>query len=227
MLIEINGLAVTLLRKRVKNINLRIRRTGEVQISAPQRISMSIIYHFLHNKRSWIELHRQRLQLLKQHTSQNLIAGEYIHFQGKKYELHLYEIPINPHIELDDKQLHFFVKPGSSQSDKELLLRAWYHTQMQQCLPALLSKWQTLMNVQIIKVNLKHMKSRWGSCHPQKKHITLNVRLMEKPLTCLEYVIVHELVHLFEASHNQRFYALMSHYLPNWKQIKKQLALLS
>jgi predicted metal-dependent hydrolase len=224
MLIEMNGFSVTLQRKCVKNINLRIRRSGEVQISAPIKTPIDVIHSFLHHKRSWIEMHRYRLRQLEQQVPQNLIVGEYIDFQGTKYVLHLHEIQTNQRIELNENQIHFFVKPGASQSHKELLLTKWYRSKMEQFLPPLFDKWQSIMGVTGTQVSIKRMKSRWGTCHPIKKHITLNLQLIEKPSICLEYVIVHELVHLFEASHNQRFYALMSHYLPDWKQIKKQLS---
>lgn len=218
-----NGFSVTLQRKRVKNINLRVRYTGEVQLSAPTKMPMSIIHSFLEDKRSWIEKHRHRIQELEQKTPQNLITGEYVNFQGTKYELQLHKTPTKQRIELKGNQVHLFLKSGISQASKELLLMKWYRSQMELCLPPLFNKWQLIMGVTVNKITIKRMKSRWGSCEPIKKHITLNLRLIEKPLICLEYVIVHELVHLFETSHNQRFYALMSHYLPNWKEIKKQL----
>lgn len=218
-----HGFSVTLQRKRVKNINLRVRSTGEVQLSAPIKTSMSIIYSFLHNKYSWIEMHRHRLQQQEKPAPQNLITGEYVNFQGTRYALQLHEVEVNQRIELIENQLHLFLKPDASQTYIHLFLTTWYRTQMQQCLPFLLNKWQSAMGVTINKVSIKSMKSRWGSCHPIKKHITLNLRLIEKPLICLEYVIVHELVHLFEAGHNKRFYTLMTHYLPDWRDIKKLL----
>lgn len=221
--IEMGGFSVLLQRKLVKNINLRISRTGEVQISAPIKTPLDTIHSFLHDKHSWIERHRCRLQQLKQEKSQNLMAGEYIHFQGKKYALLLHETPAKQRIQLNGNQIHFFLKPGTNHRYKELLLTNWYRTQMEEFLPPLLDKWQAIMEITINKVSIKRMNSRWGSCNPTKKNISLNLRLIEKPLICLEYVIVHEFTHLFEINHNKRFYALMSYYLPDWKQIKKQL----
>lgn len=217
------GFSVTLHRKRIKNINLRIRRTGEVQISAPVKTPMSVIYNFLNDKQTWIERHRSRLQQLDRQALQYLLTGEYINFLGKCYDLVVHESTTHQRIELTETQLHLFVKPNANQASTQQLLTKWYHTQMQQYLPSLLSKWQIVIGVTVIKVSIKRMKSRWGSCHPIKKHISLNLRLMEKPLPCLEYVIVHELVHLLEASHNHRFYALMSQFMPNWQEQKNLL----
>jgi predicted metal-dependent hydrolase len=221
MLIEMSDFSVTLQRKRIKNINLRIGTTGEVRLSAPLRMPLPIIYNFLHQKSSWIVLHRQRL--LKAEPTQDLLFGDYVRFQGKSYQLHCHETKTNQRMELRDNLLHLYIKSDACHAYKQKFLTQWYFSQMQQCLPPLFKKWESAIGVSVNKISIKHMKSRWGSCHPIKKHITLNLRLIEKPVNCLEYVIVHELVHLLEASHNQRFYALMDHYLPNWNQSKKQL----
>lgn len=225
MKIKISDYAVTLQRKPVKNINLRIKRSGEVQVSAPIRTPLEVIYRFLHNKRTWIETHRERFLQREQTTHRHLNSQSLIPFQGKQLEILVHHAEKHSQVELIGNQLQFFIKPNATESDKEQLLTQWYRLEMEKILPNLLSKWQTIMGVSINKVTIKSMKSRWGSCHPFQKNITLNLKLIEKPLICLEYVIVHELVHLFEASHNKRFYALMSQYLPEWKQIKKQLNL--
>lgn len=221
--IEMNGFSVTLQRKKIKNINLRLSRTGEIQISAPIKTPLNTIHNFLHLKRSWIEMHRNRLILLKSDQPSQLISGEYINFQGNHYELQVHEVSTKPHVVLHENQLQFFISSHASKLDKELLLEKWYRNQMELILPFLFNKWQKIIGVTVNKINIKRMKSRWGSCHPIKKQITINLRLIEKPIICLEYVIVHELVHLLEASHNHRFQALMTHYLPEWKQIQKKL----
>lgn len=223
MFIEMSDFSITLRRKRIKNINLRIDRSGQVTVSAPFKTPLDVIQSFLQQKSAWIEKHRSRLQQVRQSEPQSLITGEYIFLHGIPYALHLFTNQTHQSIQLHENQIHFYVKPNISQAQKEVLLTKWYRMQMEALLPALLDKWQTTMKVHIHQISIRRMKSRWGSCHPRKKHITLNLRLIEKPLICLEYVIVHELVHLFEPSHNQRFYALMSHYLPDWKQIRKQL----
>jgi predicted metal-dependent hydrolase len=223
MLIEMNDFSVTVHRKKVKNINLRIKRTGEVYISVPMKTSIKTIQNFLNFKRPWIEMHRHRLHQLEQESSPQLLSEGYINFQGISYIVQLHETQAHQRIELSNDAINFYIYPGIIQSHKELLLAKWYRMQMEKIYPSMLEKWQSIMDVYVHKVSIRRMKSRWGSCHPIKKHITLNLRLIEKPSVCLEYVIVHELVHLFEANHNQHFYALMNHYLPNWRCIKKLL----
>lgn len=223
MNIKIDDFIVTLQRKRIKNINLRIKSSGEVQVSAPLRTPIHIIEDFLLSKLSWIKKHHARLLQINQHMPTSFITGTYFHYLGKKYSLKVYENDSKTFIQIKNQEIQLHVLPETSQSAQQLLIQDWYHDQMQKILTPLLEKWQSIMQVSINKLTIKNMKSRWGSCHHVKKHISLNLRLIEKPLICLEYVLVHELVHLFEPSHNNRFYKFMDYYLPKWKQIRKEL----
>lgn len=221
MQIEVAGLSVKLHRKRVKNMNLRIQRSGHITISAPLKMPLQAVYQFLQDKRSWIEKHRLRLQ--QQQPPLALTTGTTLYYMGHDYALHVFETHTKPHVIQIDQQIHLYIKPQATEADKRSILHQWYREALQQHLPALLQRWQATIGVSCHHVQIRLMKTRWGSCHPVKKHISLNLRLIEKPLICLEYVIVHELIHLLEASHNARFYAFMDFYLPEWKQIKKIL----
>lgn len=227
MLIESHGLAVTLLRKKIKRMNLRVKHSGEVCISAPLKTSLATIHDFLQRQRPWIDIHRQRFLSQNREVSPSLVTGASIPFQGRACILRIHETQEQPHIHLEESLLHVYMPPSTCLRAHEALfhqlLQQWYQEQMQQVLPSLLEKWCALMNVTVHCIRIKPMSSRWGSCHPLKKIITLNLRLIEKPPACLEYVLVHELVHLFERGHNERFYALMGFYLPHWKEIKIQL----
>ncbi len=222
MLIEMDGFAVKLQRKQIKNINLRIKKTGEVQVSAPMKTSIDLIHTFLAEKEIWIKKHRHHL-LQHNVSSPDLTSGAKIQFKGETYPLFLHEIDTNERIEFNHSRFDFFVKQQSTFSQRALLFEKWCRLQMIQSCEPLFIRWKTILNVDSISLSIKKMKSRWGSCHPIKKHVTLNLKLIEKHPSCLEYVIVHELMHLFEPSHNHRFHALMTHYFPDWKVIKKQL----
>ena len=224
MQLELDGLAITLLRKRIKNLNLRIHQTGAVQISAPMALSLDKVYRFLHDKRAWIDFHRQRLlQREPLVLTKTLQPGETLYFLGQPHDIQLHETLKKNHIIADHDTVHFFIKPELTLEKKQVLLKRWYCEQMLSRLPDLFKKWESIITVHANTYTIKTMKTRWGSCHPTQKRISLNLRLIEKPLICLEYVIVHELVHLLEASHNKRFYALMSQFMPEWKQVKMQL----
>lgn len=221
--IEIEGLQVQFLRKHVKNINLRIQQTGHIQVSVPYKIPIDTVYQFLHEKKRWIDTHRLRMQNKQHNTSLNYTTGEKILFLGEPYHLHLHEGFYKQYVELEQNALHIFVRTEATIEQKYKLITQWFRTQMQQHMPELIQKWESIIGVSASMYCIKSMRSRWGYCHIQKKKICLNLKLIEKPVLCLEYVLVHELVHLLEPSHNRRFYFLMGQYLPQWKQIKTLL----
>ncbi|MFG6457415.1 M48 family metallopeptidase [Roseateles sp. BYS96W] len=115
------------------------------------------------------------------------------------------------------------MRPDADQARCEEVLDAWYRQQVRDAVPALLDKWQPLLGVKASRVFVQRMKTKWGSCTPEPGYIRLNTDLAKKPPECLEYIVVHELVHLLEPTHNQRFIDLMDSYLPHWQQLRKQL----
>lgn len=220
MLIELDGLAVKLIRKRIKNLNLRIHRSGDVHVSVPMRFPLELVYRFLEDKREWIDGHQRKLQARPYEKITTLETGDMLLFRGQRYELHVHEASTKNYIVIENAMIHFLVKQGISFEEKQILLNRWYRDQMQQHLPELFNKWESLIGVHANAYGVKLMKTRWGSCNILKKRIWLNLKLIQKAPICLEYVLVHELVHLLEASHNKRFYALMTQFMPDWKRIK-------
>jgi predicted metal-dependent hydrolase len=224
MQIEHDGLLVTLFRKRVKHLNIRIQRTGVVHVSAPMRAPLSVIHQFLQEKREWIVHHQRRLQAVLPDPVVTIKTGDIIFLWGLRYALVVHEVPKKKTPEIIYGTLHLFVQSDAAVDERRRLLNHWYGEQMKQHLPALFAKWEAVVGVHAHRYTIKLMKTRWGSCHPLKKCISLSLQLAQKPLICLEYVIVHELVHLLEASHNQRFYALMSQFMPGWQEAKGRLS---
>lgn len=219
MEIVVAGLSIELIRKRVKHVNLRVSRDGQVKVSAPLRCPIVFIRHYLEEKREWIERHRHRCNT----PSVVLEAGEMHFFLGKPYELIVYPNMKRNWIELCEGKMQFYMKDQMTLEQKQRILNQWYKHQLQAILPSLIQKWEAMIGVHANSWTIKRMKTRWGSCHPTKKRICLNLHLIQKPLPALEHVIVHELVHLLEASHNQRFYAFMNQFMPEWKINKAQL----
>jgi predicted metal-dependent hydrolase len=223
-LITINNIEVTLLRKRIKNINLRINAEGVVSISAPLRCPMPSIQRFLQEKQEWITKHLNRKRAMPLSKDSFLMTtGERHQYLGQTYSLMVHEVISPQKIVLQDNHLCFYVQTGATASSKQILLKQWQCAQMKALLPSLISKWEPIIGVQVNQWGVRAMKTRWGSCNPVKKSISLNLHLIQKPLICLEYVLVHELVHLLEASHNQRFYTLMSQFMPDWKEYRALL----
>ena len=216
--LEIDGIVVEILRKPIKNMHLRIYPPdGQVRVSAPLRLHLDLIRKQLEARRDWI--HAQRTRLRNQITQQATMieTGERLYFLGQAYSLHIHETTKVMKVALEGEFIHCYVKAKASQIEKEKLIHDWYRQQMKVLIPTLLQKWETIIGVQVSGWGIKQMKTRWGSCNTRVGRIWLNLNLIKKPLVCLEYVLVHELVHLLEIHHNKRFYAFMDQFLPQWK----------
>lgn len=218
MLIEIAGIPIEITKKKIKNMHLRIYPPfGEVKVSAPLHFKDSVIKQFIEEKYSWIKAQRKRM--LSKTLPQDVLlqTGESLTFKGQKHLLIIEEQHGPTHVHHNEGFIYCFVPPNSSQSLISNALDLWYKSQMTALLPSLISHWQTIIGVDVAAWGIKKMKTRWGSCNTKTHRIWLNLNLIKKPLSCLEYVLVHELVHLHEASHNRRFYQLMDHFMPLWR----------
>lgn len=220
MNIDLDGLCIELHRKHIKNINLRINAQGIIKLSAPVNCAISHIEQFLLEKKAWIFLHRERLLSTKNAITPCFENGAVHDYQGLQYILKLHEQPARTSVVIDDTHLHCFIQKNSSAAQIKLVLQRWYRCQMKNLLPSLIQKWEPIIGVEVQTWGIKVMKTRWGSCQPQSRRIWLNLNLIQKPLVCLEYVLVHEMVHVLEASHNKRFYALMTQFMPQWQSYK-------
>ncbi|MCC5015053.1 MULTISPECIES: M48 family metallopeptidase [unclassified Legionella] len=222
--LEIDGIVINIIRKPIKNIHLRIYPPhGEVRVSVPLRFSMALIHRQLEAKSAWIHAQRARLTQNPPPPSPRFETGEHHYFLGKSFAFVIHENSQQAKIVIDDRFIHCFTKADSTVTIREVLLKSWYREQMKAVLPQLLQKWEPIIGVNVNSWGIKLMKTRWGSCNVRAQRIWLNLNLIKKPLACLEYVLVHEMVHLLEASHNKRFHALMTRFMPQWRDYQKQL----
>lgn len=223
-LLEINGLRIELVRKPIKNMSLRVfPPDGRIKVSAPLSLPMSYIVNQLNIKSPWMHKQRTRFQTQDQ-PEESTVSNQSIHyFQGTGYPLQIYYGAHTPPVFLKDSILHLYTKPCDHPLKQKRLLNQWYCEQMSALIPDLLAHWEKIIGVNVLEWRIRDMKSRWGSCNPQTQRICLNLKLIKKPLACLEYVLVHELIHLLERGHNQRFYSFMSQFLPNWRETQKIL----
>ena len=219
MIIEIDGIPIEITKKRIKNMSLRIYPPdGLVKVSAPMSFSTQFIHNYLQEKSDWIRTHRERIRERSSHTDELLQTGATIEYKGKSYLLIIEEHHGPSKIKIQDELIHYYTKPDQTQTQLKMHIEHWYRREMELILPELISHWETLIGVKVAEWGIKKMKTRWGSCNTRVGRIWLNLSLIKKPLICLEYVLVHELVHLLEASHNQRFYALMTQFMPQWRE---------
>lgn len=223
-ILNIEGLEIEVERKKIKNIYLRVYPPdARVHISAPNRLSISSIRDFAHSKLDWI-INRMIIVLEREKKYQKEFReGEYHYLFGKKYYLNLIYENKSPKAEIIDNKINLYTKEESFLEERETILREFYRKELRNILPSLINKWEDIMNLEINLWDIRKMKTIWGSCNPSKKKIMFNLELAKKPIHCIEYIVVHELAHLIERSHNARFKSILDNYLPEWKELKKEL----
>ena len=222
--LDINGISIELEKKRIKNMYLRILPPdGRVHVSAPLRMSDAEIKRFVLSKLDWIMIQQIKVQNRNTNQEHSYITGEKLDVWGSKMTLIVREDSTRNTVKLSEDSVILETKKGSSVIQREKLVKEWYRNSLIQEIPSLLLKWEERIGVKSTGFNIRDMKTRWGTCNIRTKNICLNLQLAKKPPICLEYVVVHELVHLLERSHNAVFKAYMDKFLPQWRMIKKRL----
>ena len=223
--ITINDLVIDVVRKDIKNIHLAVYPpTGRVRIAAPLTMNEDAIRLFAISKLAWIKRNQRKFENQERIPQREYKQRESHYFQGKRYLLNIVETDQSPKVVLKNKKfIELHIKPNTSTAKRHEILTEWYRSELKKYIPPLIEKWEKILNVKVNEWHVKQMKTKWGSCNIEKKRIWLNLELAKKPEHCLEYIIVHEMVHLLERHHNDRFLYLMNTYLPNWRQLKDEL----
>jgi predicted metal-dependent hydrolase len=222
-LFKLGDIPITVEYKSIKKLRMTIYPPdGKVSISAPMKTSLDYIYDFAVSKMGWIEKHREQFRR-NVRAKNHFQHGEYHYVWGLPYKLEIIERRGHPKIALTENKIQLSARPGLSQEQKQKLLDTWYRNLLRDAVPMVIQKWEPRIRVTLKGVFFRKMKSHWGSCNYQKQTIRLNTELAKKPPECLEYVIVHEMIHIIEPSHNRTFYRLMNTYLPSWKTIRKKM----
>lgn len=222
--LQIDDLTVEVTRKKIKNVHLRVYPpAGTVRMSMPVRMRVSDARRFLLSREEWIRHHQQQIRQRPMAKEIDLVDGEEHFFRGHGYALRVVEKPAPPAVAHMGGELLLQVRPDADRAKRVAVLDRWYRQQMQQSLAELVEPWQRRMGVTVTAMKVRKMKTRWGSCTPRTGAIRMNLELIKRPPDCLEYVLVHELAHLLEPSHNRRFQAIMDEFLPDWRERKHVL----
>jgi predicted metal-dependent hydrolase len=222
--VQLGTISVDVVLKDIKNVHLSVYPpNGRVRIAAPARMSLDTIRVFAVSKLGWIKQQQKKLREQERETPREYLNRESHYLWGKRYLLTVQEKDRTPSIELRHRRILLSVRPGASEERKQELFEAWHREQLKNAVLPLLAKWQPLMGVTVNRVFVQRMKTKWGSCNPTASHIRLNTELAKKPLECLEYIVVHELAHLIEPTHTQRFIALMDRFMPKWQFYREVL----
>ncbi|HEX9731457.1 MAG TPA: SprT family zinc-dependent metalloprotease [Thermoanaerobaculia bacterium] len=222
--IKLGDIAVDVVLKDIKNVHLSVYPpTGRVRISAPKRMSIDTIRVFAISKLHWIKEQQVKLREQERETPRDYVDRESHYVWGKRYLLSVVESDELPSIELSHSRMILRVRPGTDEGRREALVEKWYRKQMKEAVPPLLDRWQPLLGVRAERFFVQRMKTKWGSCNHKAGTIRLNTELAKKPAECVEYIVVHELVHLLEPTHNSRFVALMDRFIPKWQFYREVL----
>jgi predicted metal-dependent hydrolase len=222
--LDLGELHAEVTRKAIKHVHLSVLPpAGKVRVAAPQNMALDTIRLFVISKLAWIRSQQRKLQSQERETPREFLNKESHTLWGKRYLLEISLADAAPAVNLTPRRLQLQVRPGTDQARCEAVLDGWYRQQVREAVPALLAKWEPLLGVQAKRVFVQRMKTQWGSYTPESGTIRLNTELAKKPPECLEYIMVHELVHLLEPTHNARFSALMDLHLPHWHQLRARL----
>lgn len=223
--IELDGISIDVIRTRVKNVNVRVYPLeGRVRVSAPIHVSLKSLTQKLRGRIPWV---RKKLAAKDVHqpTAKNYTTGEEHFVAGTPFRLKIHENhdEIAIHVK-EDNSLHMHVPPDTEASMREKILAEWYRLHLKERIPAFIEKWEKKIGVKVSEWRVKKMKTRWGTCNINAKRIWLNLELAKVPDDCLEYIIVHEMVHLLERKHTPRFTAYMDNFFPGWRICKEEIA---
>ena len=222
---SISGIAVEVVRKDIKNLHLGVYPpAGRVRVAAPLVVSDEAVRLAVIDKLGWIK--RQRAQFAKQprQSAREMVNGESHYFFGRRYRLRVHEHDGPPHVVLRSiSSIDLFVRPGATVKKREDVLLDWHRNTLRSSITDLLLQWQPKIGVQASSWGIKKMKTKWGSCNIDASRIWLNLELAKKPAACLEYIVVHELMHLLERHHTERFTELMNWHLPSWRLRREML----
>lgn len=222
----IDGITVEVVRKKIKHFRLTVYPPdGRVRASVPLRVNDNSVRQAVLSKSAWIKRQQAKLQNQERPPAPlQYLSGEKHFFQGKHYVLEVIYRNARPGVTIRDATcLELSVRPGSGAAERGRVLNAWYRSQLKEAIPPLIAKWETRIGVEVKEWGVKQMKTKWGTCNIQAQRIWLNLQLARRPERCLEYVVVHEMVHLLERYHNAHFKGLMDQFYPNWRLLQKEL----
>ena len=221
--VKLGEITAEVVLKDIKNVHLSVYPpAGRVRISAPLRMSLDTIRVFAISKLAWIKQQQKKLREQERETPREYLERESHYVWGKRYLLTVTESDQAPVVELKHSRMLLRVRPGTDEAKRQAIVEEWYREQLKAAVPPLVAKWEPLLGVKVERFFVQRMKTKWGSCSPGTRGIRLNTDLAKKPRECLEYIVVHEMVHLLEPSHNARFVALMDHFMPKW-QFRRQV----
>ncbi len=222
--LHIGDLEICVARKDVKNVHLSVHPPdGRVSLVAPSHIRIDVIRAYAITRLGWIRKQQQQLRGQARETPRQFVERESHYLWGRRHLLTVQEADAPPTVKLDHKRITLTVRSGATRAKRAEVLHAWHKRLLHAVVPDLIAKWEPRLGVTVRGYFLQRMKTKWGSCNHAAGHIRLNTELVKKPKDLLEYVIVHELAHLREPNHGERFITLLDQHYPTWREARAEL----
>jgi len=223
--ITIRNITIDVIKKDIKNLHLAVYPpTGRVRIAAPLNVKDEAVRLFAISKLGWIKKHRKNFAEQKRETEREYISGESHYYEGRRYLLNVIYQKGNPKVKIRNKtHLDLYVRENSTLEQREKIMTEWHREKLKEKIPPLIEKWQRKIGVELKGWQVRKMRTKWGTCNIEAGRILLNLELSKKPNYCLEYIVVHELVHFIERHHNDRYLSFMDKFLPNWRIYRDEL----
>ena len=223
--IDVRGIVVEVIRKEIRNLHVGVYPPhGRVRVAVPLRIDDATVRLAVISRLAWIRRKQAEFEHQDRQSHREFVTGESHYFAGRRYRLDVVEGSGRPAVRLpNNTTMRLFVPPGADSDARAAVLQRWYRARLRDQLPALCAKWERQVGVTVAELRIKKMKTLWGSCNADAERIWLNLELAKKPAACLVYVLVHEMIHLLEQNHTDRFRVLMARHLPQWRLYRDQL----
>lgn len=222
--IQIGELSIRVSRKDIKHVHLSVHPPdGRVTLSAPSATRLDVARAYAVSKLGWIREQQQQLRSQARETPRQFVTRESHYLWGRRYLLVVAHSDDKPHVRIDHRRITLTVRPDSSAKKRAEVMHEWHKSLLHEVVPALIRKWEERLGVQVKRYFLQRMKTRWGGCNHLASHIRLNTELVKKPKDLLEYIIVHEMAHLLEPTHSERFTALLDRHYPTWQEARAEL----
>lgn len=222
--LTVRGIDIDVIYKDIKNLHIGVYPPmGRVRVAAPSRLDDDQVRLAVIQRLPWIKRQRDKLRSAERQSEREMVTGESHYVWGVRRRLNVVERPGRAHFEIDGERLVFYVPADTSAEKRRAYLDKWYRDQLRHAIPVLITKWEHVLDVTVPRWTIRRMKTKWGSCNRESRHIWFNVELAKKHPNCLEYIVVHEMTHYFERNHGEQFMNLMDQHLPDWRSRRDQL----
>lgn len=222
--IQLSDISITVTRKEIKHVHLTVHPPdGRVTLSAPANTRLEVARAYAISKLLWIREQQRMLACQARETPREFIERESHYVWGRRYLMMVDFQDVRPSVVLGNKFITLIVRPGYNAEKRAEVVHEWHKSLLHEVVPPLIQKWERTLKVSVSDYFLQRMKTKWGSCNHVVGNIRLNTELVKKPKDLLEYVIVHEMAHLIEPTHSDRFIAILNEYYPSWREARAEL----